>query len=442
LISIFIVGGLLLTPLVVFAETEQAPISQPLVREGTLAVDLADALRLGTASDEVEAESKLGAVGIAPRNGWIADYPVTPDIVGELQGSVGDAADANRLTMSKDEALKAFQDVLWKYNLAVRPSDQTADYVAGYDNPDSTIINNYYYDEGPPIVTYYAPPPYYYPYYTWVPYPFWWWDFWFPGFFVLVDFHKTVFVHGHRAFISNHFFDNKHHHFGRIDPVSRFHGKTFTGIGVKDTKGFVSSGKGGGARVAIGGSRDRAIPVARGTTALGSGRTMSAPSRNTSVAPAERRTFSAPSVTGRTNAPRSGGDRTFNAPSINRRTSVSPSDRSREFSAPSVDRRTFASPSGGSRTFSSPPAVNKSFSSPSGGRSFSAPSYGGGRSFNVPSASSGRSFSVPSYGGGRSFSAPSVGSGRSFNAPSSGGSRSSGSRTGNAGSFGRSMRSR
>jgi hypothetical protein len=398
LINVFIVGGLLLTPVIIFAGPEQALVAQPLVREGTFAVDLVDALGLGTAADEVEAESTLAAVGIAPRNGWIADYPVTPDIVGELQTAVVEAAEANRLTMSKDEALTAFQDVLWKHNLAVRPSDGTADYAASYDSPDSTIINNYYYDEGPPVVTYYTPPPYYYPYYAWVPYPFWWWDFWFPGFFVLVDFHKTVFVHGHKAFISNHFFDNRHHRFGRIDPVSRFHGKSFAGIGAKD-KSFVHSGKGGEARVEIGRNRDRAIPPG-GRTTLG-GRAMSVPSRDTSVAPVERRTFSAPSITGRTNAPRSGGERTFNAPSVNKGTSVSPSER-REFSTPSVGRRTVVSSSVGSgRSFNSPPAVNRSFA-PSGGRSFSAPSAGGGRSFSAPSAGGGRSYSVPSAGGGRS----------------------------------------
>src|SRR3974377_1091063 len=53
------------------------PISPPLVREGAFAVDLAVALNLGQPSSEAEAESMLGEVGIAPRNGWIADYPLT-----------------------------------------------------------------------------------------------------------------------------------------------------------------------------------------------------------------------------------------------------------------------------------------------------------------------------------------------------------------------------
>ena len=52
---------------------EQPPIAQPLVREGDLAVKLADALRLGKASSEAEAESLLANAGIIPRNGWIAD---------------------------------------------------------------------------------------------------------------------------------------------------------------------------------------------------------------------------------------------------------------------------------------------------------------------------------------------------------------------------------
>src|SRR6266496_1968895 len=93
---VFIVGlFLLLIPAILQAQSYDAPqgsppIEQPLVREGTLAVRLSHALGLSTAKSEVEAETWLGEKGISPRNGWIADYPVTPDIVGELQTSVGD----------------------------------------------------------------------------------------------------------------------------------------------------------------------------------------------------------------------------------------------------------------------------------------------------------------------------------------------------------------
>ncbi len=46
------------------------PISQPLIREGTLAVKLASDLELGITGNEAEAEDLLGAAGMTPRNGY------------------------------------------------------------------------------------------------------------------------------------------------------------------------------------------------------------------------------------------------------------------------------------------------------------------------------------------------------------------------------------
>ena len=181
---------------------------------------------------------------MAPRNGWIADYPVTPDIVGELQSAVSEAADSGKLAMGKDEALKAFQRIITDYNLILNAdtSGQDTGDTSGTEYPDSTVVNNYYYDEGPPVVTYYAPPPDYSYLYTWVPYPFWWWDFWFPGFFVLVDF--DVRVHGHERghghdrgherghdFVSNHFRDPSTGQMARIDPAHRSRGGTLPASG-------------------------------------------------------------------------------------------------------------------------------------------------------------------------------------------------------------------
>ena len=51
----------------------------------------------------------LASVGIAPKNGWIADYPITPDIAEELQNAISQAADSKRLSLSRNEALIAFQ---------------------------------------------------------------------------------------------------------------------------------------------------------------------------------------------------------------------------------------------------------------------------------------------------------------------------------------------
>lgn len=51
------------------------PLAQSLVREGTLAMDLSRALKIGSPVNEADAESVLSAAGIAPRNGWVGDYP-------------------------------------------------------------------------------------------------------------------------------------------------------------------------------------------------------------------------------------------------------------------------------------------------------------------------------------------------------------------------------
>ena len=242
---------LLVAPVIATAQPEKAksgppPISQQLVREGDFAVKLQTALGLGTSEDEAEAESKLGEVGIVPRNGWIADYPVTPDIIGELRQSVGDAANAGKIEMEKEEAVKMLDDVSAGSNLRVKPHTVTTTYEAVPEDaekyPSPTVINNYYTTEGPPIVTYYAPPPDYYYLYGWVPYPFWWAGFWFPGFFILNDFHRPFLV-GHRSvFISNHFNDIRSHRVFRVDPVGRFRGRTFAGIGVANRRGFISTG--------------------------------------------------------------------------------------------------------------------------------------------------------------------------------------------------------
>jgi hypothetical protein len=112
-----IILSLLFIPAVIYAQSEQMnpgapPVGQPLVSEGSFAVELASALAVENTDDEVEAESQLGELGIAPRNGWIADYPVTPDIISELQNALADAADAGKLSIGKDEALKAMNDVM------------------------------------------------------------------------------------------------------------------------------------------------------------------------------------------------------------------------------------------------------------------------------------------------------------------------------------------
>ena len=206
--------------------TQAPPISQTLIREGDFAINLAESLKLGRAGNEVEAESLLASVGISPRNGWIADYPVTPDIIGELQNSIGSAVDSGKLAMNKDAATKALQDLNVQQGLPVSLDTESegneaepARTYGEYSNPE--VINNYYYEQGPPVVTYYPPPPDYGYLYSWVPYPFWCSGFQFPGFFVLNDFHRFVHVHGRREVISNHILDPKTRRVSSVDPRTR-----------------------------------------------------------------------------------------------------------------------------------------------------------------------------------------------------------------------------
>jgi len=215
------------------------PIAQPLIREGDFAVKLAEVLKIGQTKNEAEAENMLATVGIAPKNGWIADYPVTPDIIGELQSAIGGAADAGKLRMSRDEAVKAFQDLAAQQGLPVKADEKRQNPIEPpRDYEESEIVNNYYYTEGPPVVTYY-PPPWDYNYlYAWVPYPFWCSGFFFPGFFILNDFHIH---HHHHHFISNHFIDPKTHATLRIDPRTRVTGTaTARASGGTGSPGFAS----------------------------------------------------------------------------------------------------------------------------------------------------------------------------------------------------------
>ena len=416
-----------LTPVLASAGTDQSAaaspaISQPLVREGTLATRLVDVLKLGAAANEAEAESTLTGVGIAPKNGWIANYPVTPDIVGELQASIGDAATAGRLTMSKDAALQTFQDVLAGYNLAVTPgyaAGSTYDIASpAYDDP--TVVNNYYYEEGPPVVTYYSPPPDYLYLYSWVPYPFWGWGFWFPGFFILADFdfdghghHGHDFDHdshggshngghngGHDGSVSNHFRDPGTGKMTTIDPANRVSGRTV-------------AASGGSRWNSPSVQRNAQAIYTRSTSAVSRGNGTLAPSRNAGVTnPSSRSVWpSATSVSGRYSSKSGAGSSRIAAPSSDVGGSTAPVRNSGSRSSLSSGRtytgnpvyqsgRTFSSqPTSrspvyqGGRTFSSQQTYRSS-SSYQGGGTFSQPAY------RSPAVSSGRSFTAPSGGGG------------------------------------------
>ena len=226
---------------------EKPPVSQTLVREGDYAVRLADALKLGK-MDEVQAESALASLGIAPLSGWISDFPVTPDIVAEVHSAVVKSAEDKKLSMDSKKAAEALDKLNASMGLPVKAAGETppegykswqesSQYGDDSEGYPPTVIDNYYYDEGPPVVTYY-PPPYDYGYlYAWDPFPFWWGGVWFPGFFILTDFDCVVEVDGggtafvggghfhHRRFetrtLSNHIADPKTKAVTAINPVTR-----------------------------------------------------------------------------------------------------------------------------------------------------------------------------------------------------------------------------
>jgi hypothetical protein len=211
--------------------TQPPPIAQTLIPEGDFAIKLVEALNVGRAQNEAEAESILASVGIAPKNGWLADYPVTPDIIGELRNSIGAAVDAGKLPMNKDAAQETFENLAAGQSLPVATDTESQVIEAepvpndvDYSNPDG--IDNYYDDQGPPVVTYYLPPPDYGYLYSWVPYPFRCSGFRFRGYFILNDFHRSAFVNGRRLTVSNHFVDPKTRRVFPIDPKTKHIGKS------------------------------------------------------------------------------------------------------------------------------------------------------------------------------------------------------------------------
>jgi hypothetical protein len=244
--GLMLLGMLLLLPAMASAEYENEnagtpPIGQTLVREGDFAVRLATSLSLGTSLDEVEAENLLSEVGIAPKNGWIADYPVTPDIVDELHRSVRDAAAGGRINLGIEAALLKLNEVMVQSGLALdtqaaTPEGGGAEQAEPPSYPSPTVINNYYQSEGPPVVTYYAPPADYYYMYGWVPHPFWYSGLFFPGFFILHDFHRTVFIDNRTVFVSNHFRDIGRQRIIRLDPIERSRGNNIANTRVIRTR--------------------------------------------------------------------------------------------------------------------------------------------------------------------------------------------------------------
>lgn len=124
---------------------------QSLVREGYFAMELTEVLNMGEVRSEAEAESRLASVGISPKNGWIADYPLTPGMIGELRTAVGEASDSGKIAMSREEAIRAFDDLITSIEsqtAEVEPFPGRDPYPEPYDYP------RFYY------FPYSFPPPY------------------------------------------------------------------------------------------------------------------------------------------------------------------------------------------------------------------------------------------------------------------------------------------
>jgi len=130
-----------------------------LIRQGFFAVKLAETLKLGPVKSEAEAENMLALVGILPKNGWIADYPVTPDILEELQNAIAVAADSGKIAMNKSEAIKVFEDLVIEIESQysrVEPSPSGEPYPETYYYPYPFYFRFLY------PYPYYDPYPYYY----------------------------------------------------------------------------------------------------------------------------------------------------------------------------------------------------------------------------------------------------------------------------------------
>jgi len=225
--------GLLLIPFAAGAEDygtslpstgTQPPVAQPLVREGDFAIRLAAQLDLGTPADEATAEDMLARAGVAPSNGWLSDYPMTPQIIGQLQESVSRAASAGKLPMTADEAVRGLFYLTAQYKLPTpadprAPAPDNSAQAAPPQPANQAVINNYYGNYGPPIITYYPPPPDYFYLYAWVPYPYWWFGFWYPGFYICNSFSTVVVVRtGVTAIVTNRFVDRDTRRLVVVDP--------------------------------------------------------------------------------------------------------------------------------------------------------------------------------------------------------------------------------
>ena len=376
------------------SQTQAPPIAQTLVREGDFAIKLAEALKIGQAKSEAEAENMLASAGIAPKNGWIADYPMTPDIIAELENAVGEAADAKRLSIAKNEALKALRTTAVEFELPIiaeipegyteSPPPETPQYT------EPSVIENYYYAEGPPVITYYPPPWDYYYMYAWIPSPFWCSGYFFPGFFILHDFHRVVHWNRHAFIVTNHMRDSRTGRIFAIDPARRSSGRMSGGMGPSPVRGLNSTEARNGAQSIFQRSRDRVASVNTSTPTTTRGFPNRNPSDLRSGRSTERQVYNRESRLSSFNGRNGDYGR---PPVMDRRMSKSPGETG------------FQGRGMSNRAFSQPNSMNRQ-----SGMNFQRPSSNETRSFSPLSRGAQGSFSSPPQGGGQHYSSPPMGS--------------------------------
>ncbi len=217
LLVMFLAASLVLSPYTAAVNAGSSPsgippVEQPLVREGEFAVELATALNLTSSHEEQAAEHYLVSINITPRNGWISDYPMTPDIIAEVRDSAARSASSGKLQISGNDAAGIVDKVSIAMNLPVKVAgDSSSAHQSGSVVPppevseymEPSAVSDYFYNNEPPIVTYYPPPWEYASLYEWVSDPFWWDEFGFGGFFILVDFDRDR----HNHHFTNHVTD-------------------------------------------------------------------------------------------------------------------------------------------------------------------------------------------------------------------------------------------
>ncbi len=149
-LSVALTANLLLYPFaVLFAQDsgpqttqgqEAPPVAQTLIREGDFAIKLAAELNLGNPKNEAGAEDMLVKAGISPLNGWISDYPVTPEIIGQLGDSISAAVSAGTLSMPGEEARNVLYSLAGQMNLPTPTGSEPGPTPQG--SSDATIVNN------------------------------------------------------------------------------------------------------------------------------------------------------------------------------------------------------------------------------------------------------------------------------------------------------------